>query len=204
MDGPSTKDPPLRAHTLNELRYYLMVRPCPACGKGPRELDLTKPPAAPGQVLTVRVRCNNCKRDEDVHFSYDHELPTHGAGAEIINPTEEPSRIVDLAHWLSLFYLQVESAWREDSRPEVRRAGFQAALCLAEALRFYGDDELPPASAFFTRETTAAFEEHPEKFAKQKLRDMQSKLPALPTMAQRIDRDERTRRGRWWQFWKKK
>ncbi|GAG20851.1 unnamed protein product, partial [marine sediment metagenome] len=120
-----------------------------------------------------------------------------------ISPTAEPSKIIDLAQWLSLFYMLAESAAEGDSPVATRRRGYQAALCLAEALKFYGDDQLPPASAFFTPATAEVFRQHPERFARQRLRDIQAKLPALSTMAGHVDRDEGAAKKRWWQFWRR-
>jgi len=194
---------PLRAHTINEVRYYLMVTVCQACGKGPRILDAIQPPGKSGQYARAETHCKNCQDRQDVDFICDEELTPSAPESDIISPTDEPSPTIDLGQWLSLFYLLVETAATETSPPLTRRLGFRAALCLAEGLKFFGpDDELPPESAFFTPDTLAAFRKHPEKFAKQKLRDMQAKLPSMGTMARRVARDEESRRRRWWQFWR--
>ena len=42
--------PPLRAHTFNEVRYYLMVTSCRACGKGPWEIGSAETPSPPDQI----------------------------------------------------------------------------------------------------------------------------------------------------------
>ncbi len=193
----------LHAHTFNEIKYYLTVTPCEACGKGPLVLESPNCPGTPQEQLTIEVRCKSCDQVRSLSFSYDHDLPLNGPQSEYINPTDEPSRIVDLGGWLSLFYLLVESAWREKSPPQVRESGLQAAMCLTEALKFYGDDELPPESAFFTPESSTAFRGHPEKFARQRLRDMQEKLPSVPRMARRVERDKTTRTRRWWSLRKR-
>lgn len=195
--------PPLRAHTFNEVRYYLMVTPCQECGKGPWEIEATNGADKPGRVSTVRARCKRCRGRRDFRFTCEASLPSHGVEAETINPGDEPSRIVDLGQWLSLFYLLVESAAAAKSKPATRRDSYRAALCLAEALRFYGDDELPPESALFTEHSAAVFRDHPENFARQKLRDMQTKLPSLGAMQRRIERDESTGRRQWWRFWRR-
>jgi len=192
----------LESHSLNEVKYYLMVRACAACGKGPRSLQDGGLSGRRDQTVTAVARCDNCGRTQELSFRYECDVPGEGAEAETINPSPQPSRIVDLSQWLSLFYLLLESTWRAPAGPAVRHNGFRAALCLGEALKFYGDDELPPAWAFFSPEGQAAFRDHPEKFARQFLRDMQSKLPSLPKMAQRVDRDNATRNRSWWQFWK--
>jgi hypothetical protein len=199
----SRQSGPLRAYTFREAQYYLTVTCCQHCGKGPWLIDDTAVgPAATGGLTLITGRCKNCQAQREFSFVCDYELPRDGAELELINPTDQPSRIVDLGQWLSVFYLLVESAASDDSSVGTRRSGYQAALCLAEALKFYGDDELPPASAFFSETTAAIFRSHPEKFARQKLRDMQSKLPALHLMARRIARDERQSRRPWWRLWR--
>lgn len=194
-------DEPLQAYTLNEVRYYLLVTPCANCGKGPLVAD---PPASlpAGQPLTLDVRCGHCQAHRQIQAVCGHPMSQQEPDAEIINPTSSPSRIIDLGQWLSLFYMFVESAAGDPSRPQARLTGFKAALCLAEALKFYGDNELPPPSAFFSPTTSDIFRQHPEKFARQRLRDMQAKLPSLTVMARHVARDERSK-GRWWQFWKR-
>jgi hypothetical protein len=196
-------DEPLPAHTLNEVRYYLMVTPCSSCGKGPWVAEDDEMPVRAGQEVALPARCRNCGAERSFAFLCRHELPAHGPEAQTVNPSDAPSRIVDLAQWLSLFYVLIESAATETSKPATRLTGYQAALCLAESLKFYGDNELPPESAFFSPATLGAYREHPEKFAKQRLLDMQAKLPALHAMARNVSRDERARRRRWWQLWRR-
>ena len=194
-------DEPLRAYSLNELTYYLLLTPCSACGKGPRELaDI--PPLQPGTVLCLPTRCRHCRTCDSLGAILDH-APSSQTN-QTINPTDKPSRIVDPGQWLSLFYMLIESASAETSKPATRLKGLQAALCLAEALKFYGDDELPPASAFFTSQSMETFRQHPEKFARQRLRDMQAKLPALSVMAGNVALDRYHNQRRWWQLWKKR
>jgi len=193
----------LRAHTFNELRYYLQVTPCPRCGKGPLQPATDVAPGRAGRVMSIPTSCRACGERAALDIVYEHDSPSDEIGVEMINPTDEPSRIVDLAQWLSLFHMLVERAWGEQDKPQVRRLGFRAALCLAEALKFYGDNELPDESAFFTPESKAAFHEHPEKFARQRLRDILTRLPALPQMARRVAKDETRVKRRRWKFWKR-
>jgi len=192
-------DEPLPAKTSNEVRYYLMVTPCDKCGKGPWIVESN----TGGDPRVVEARCGKCDTVRSFSFVCTEDPADEAADPESVNPGDEPSRIIDLGQWLSLFYLLVESAAAETSRTEARRAGYRAALCLAEALKFYGDDELPPETAFFSPTSREAFREHAEKFARQRLRDMQAKLPSLPKMAQRIARDREAPRYRWWQLWRR-
>jgi len=198
MDGP------LSVRTINELHYYLTVTACNECGKGPRVVESIEP-VSPGSVVRLaRTSCNHCHAQKSIEFVSEFNLIEQPPESETINPTDQPSRVIDLGQWLSLFYLLIEVAAQELKPAESRRISYRAALCLAEALKFYsGDDELPPESAFFTDDTRTAFHRYPEKFARQKLRDMRSKLPALDLMARRVARDEESRsRKRWWQIWR--
>jgi hypothetical protein len=192
---------PLRAYTLDEARYYLTVTACASCGKGPWIIDATIGPDPAGKIAIVEARCKHCHAARKFEFICDSAVVA--GDNDQINPTEHPSRIIDLGQWLSLFYLLVESAASDSVAPTTRRKGYQAALCLAEALKFYGDDELPPPPAFFSPATAQAFRDHPEKFARQKLRDILSRLPALPLMARRVSRDQLNGRRRWWRFWRR-
>ena len=191
----------LRARTSNEARFYMMVTPCTACGK-PWVLKSAQQPGA--GVLDVTTRCRACESEGAFTFEIEHETPLSGSASETINPTEHPSGIIDLAQWLSLFYLLLERAATEEDRVASRQASYQAALCLAEALKFYRDEEeRPPENAFFTDASLAFFRGHPANFARQRLCDLRSKLPAMNIMARRVDRDHWVRTKKWWQFWRK-
>jgi len=204
-------DEPLRAHTLNEVRYYLMVSPCPACGKGPWVTDATRPTSRPSTGKPaegtpapshVDAHCKQCGHRQTFSVLCEYALPETGAQAETINPDDRPSRIVDVGQWLSLFYMLIESASSQKDPVETRRVGYRAALCLAEALKFYGENQLPPQSAFFSAERLETFRKSPESFARQRLRDMQAKLPHLDVMARNVSRDDRRGGRKWWRFWR--
>lgn len=195
-------DKELPAHTFNEARYYLMVTACEHCGKGPWEIDSSEPSPQDKHLIAVEAHCGHCGQEQAFRFLCESELLSECAEVEQINITNNPSIIVDVAQWLSLFYMLLESASSTDDKIASRRTGFRATLCLCEALKFYTDDELPDESAFFTSKSLAVFRGHPENFARQKLRDMQAKLPTLPRMARSVSRDERSSRKHWWKFWK--
>ena len=198
-----TMEPPLRAHSLNEIPYYLGISPCPRCGKGHWQADAPNLPRSGQGPIDVAANCSVCGLEKSFSFVCEYEVPASGPEAEQVNPFDAPSEIIDVSQWLGLFYLLIESASDDRSGPATRQKGLQAALCLAEALKFYGDDEMPPDNAFFCDTSAAMFREHPDLFARQKLRDMQSRLPALHKMSDHVARDERTAAKRWWQFWKK-
>ncbi len=198
-------DERLRAHSRREVQYYLMVTPCPACGKGP----WLAAPAEEGSAEIVAA-CEGCGHGETFHFVADAiEGPApdpHVPGIEAVNTTEQPSRIIDVGQWLSLFRLFVEAGARETSKFTGRRLGFEAAQCLSEALKFYGDDdEMPPPEALFTESSRRAFRDHPDKFARQRLREMREKLPSLSQMTDRLAADRLAEARRpWWKFWRRR
>ena len=214
---------PLRVHSVAEARFYLMVTPCPNCSSGPWETLSSQETHAETTAsfnkdqlqLTLQARCLKCGYVQEFLFirkealtEMEKELQQEllDAQIELINPFPEHSEVIDVGQWLSLFYLLVEKA---SSAPadQTRRFGFQAAQCLEEALKFYKEsDELPPASAFFVESSRKAFREHPEKFARQRLIDMRSKLPDLRVMIKKIARNnvpEKSKQKHWWQFWKR-
>ena len=139
----------LTAQTINEARYFLEVTPCPACGRGP----LTPEPAPapePGRPVAVIAVCAHCRAGHPFTFLCLHSLPPVGVDSEIINPTDQPSRLLDLGQWMCLFYSLIGLAAGQRVPIITRRLGYQAALCLGEALKFYPPgEELPPAEAFF-------------------------------------------------------
>jgi hypothetical protein len=199
-------DAPPIASTLAEIDASFLVRPCPACAQGPWQVTRPESLAHPGTPVEVEATCRHCGHREQFTFRVanpmDPDLPWQ------VNPTDEPSRLIDLAGWMGLFYGFLERASRAGDKAESRRLGYKAAVCLAEALKFYGpDDELPGPEAFFTDSGAEAYRRHTEKFARQKLRDMQARLPALDTMESRLARDAEARRPgpkrKWWQFWKR-
>lgn len=195
-------DQPLPAHTFNEAKLYLAVTTCQACGAGPWITGSIAPPTEAAPEITLHAHCHACGAARVFVFRCENSLPADGPQAECINPTAYPSRLIDVRQWLSLFYLLIDEASRETSKPESRLKGYRAALCLEEALKFYGDNELPPATAFFSPASAGAFREHPERFARQRLRDLRSKLPSSSLMARNVALDVRAQKPKWWQVWK--
>jgi hypothetical protein len=199
---------PLRANSWTEAYFYLKVTACESCSQGPWELQDEQPGPDDPEERMLRARCLHCGARRQ--FLFRRRRPDRqarrleGLDLEHLNPTDEPSRIIDLGQWLSLFYALVDSAAKDPDKQRTRRLTFQAAQCLDEALKFYGDHDLPPASAFFTDRSRQAYADHPEKFARERLRQMRSRLPDLGVMVRRLS--TRTRRpgpAKWWQFWRK-
>ena len=195
-------DEPLHAHTPNEVEYYLRVTSCAKCG-GPMETKDVRPEGdgdesadPPGAKL--RARCKRCGARATFHFRWDHDTPVP---AGCVNPTDRPSAIIDLEQWVALYYLFHEEALSARSPAEARRADRQAALCLAEALKFHGGQEFPPESAFFREASLAAFRRDPANYAHTRLRELQALLPRPVRRAEPASEDET--HPAWWKFWQR-
>lgn len=173
---------PLAAHSVAEAHLYLMATPCDACSKGPLQADQPLAAALPADepVLSLDVRCGSCGR----HRTYRFHIPpdaTIAPNATLfeVNPTPEPSRILDVGQWLMLHLLHVEAARQESNKQEARSMKLRAGQCLEEALKFYtGDDnDLPPAEAFFCEASRRRFREHPERFSRERIINLRRRLP---------------------------
>mgnify|MGYP006971724405 CR=1 FL=1 len=130
-----------------------------------------------------RATCQACQAQVDVHHTVEYPLPDSvDATIPHINPTDEPSRLVDLNQWLGLHYFHAEAAQAcKPATAEHHTHQLWAAACIAEALKFYtDDDELPIDGACWTESSLRALAEHQEVFARQRLVDLRTKLPPLP------------------------
>lgn len=199
-------DSPLFAHSLAEAYLYLMATPCAACGRGPLSGTAPRPVHRDGRRLhlMMAVSCGGCEARSAITFDLPADAAESTAGdAPLINPTSEPSQIIDVGQWLTLFRSIAEAAGRTRDKKEARRLGIEAAGCLEEALKFYDDDEndLPPPGALFHATSKARFREHPEQFSRRRIIQLRSKLPTIARMREQSDRLDRTSRRRWWKFW---
>jgi hypothetical protein len=187
-------------HSFAEAYLYVCVTPCRSCGTGRLVTDTAGLQHDGDQrVLTVPVTCRACGRSAVFQFDTGRLGPGEStlegfaelgapAGSQTvpaINPTERPSRVIDVAGWLTLFaMLQDEARPSEDEtrtardRATVRRLQIQASACLGEALKFYdADNDLPPEDAFFSKRSRRQFRQHPELFARDRLIGLRAKLP---------------------------
>ena len=173
---------PLKVQSSNELQYYLMVTPCDQCQAGVWELRGSVQPGSPGSVRSAPARCRHCQGERD--FTFISQAEPSDPDSLAISPSDEPGTLIDLDQWLALAYLMLDQATRQEG-VDAHQSQIRAALCFAEAMKFYGtDDELPPAEAFFHEQTAQAFHEHPEAFARQHLQDQLTKLPPPPAWSQ--------------------
>ena len=180
-------DAPRVAHSLTEVRLYLMVTPCPSCSQGPLRFSQARTihDEAAGLTAAIDAICGGC----EAATSFTFQLPRGSAagvddGIPEINPTDEPSRIIDIAHWLTLFRMGAEEAGHEPDKTQARELWIEVGQYLAEALKFYDDpdSDLPPHEAFFSDTSRVRLRENPEQFSRQRLINLRAKLP-FPSIA---------------------
>lgn len=198
---------PLQAHAPGEMRFYLMVTSCAACGQGPlapEEQDLPAADTEADRQATVQARCHHCGAEQAFAFRWEHVVAPDADATDRVNPGAAPSRIIDLGQWVGLYYQLADAAEANDSPSEHRRIANQAYVCLAEALKFYGDGEMPPETAFFSEATAEAYHQHPETYARTRLRELQARLPVPVHHAQAPPETPEPAAARpWWRFWAK-
>ncbi len=199
-------DVPLVAHSLAEAYLYLMATPCGACGKGPLEgSDAHSIDSDQGSAsVAIPAACGACGERVDIRFALTEGLGADPNGPPIVNPTDEPSRIIDVAQWVTLFRMITEAAAKEEGKVAARELGLEAAQCLDEALRFYddGENDLPPAEAFYCESSRRRFADHPQQFSRQRLIDLRAKLPTASAMRSRIEAGNSGKKKPWWRRWR--
>lgn len=177
----SMSDAPLIAHSLAEVYLYILATPCATCGRGPLHGGEAEPCADPALGFTVAVTatCGSCR--SVIRWKFRLSGPPQAVSADqapVVNSTNEPSRILDVAQWLTLFRMKTEAAGKEMNKTAARRFSMEAAQCLDEALKFYEEDnDLPTMDAFFHHGSRERFRDHPEQFSRQRLMHLRSKLP---------------------------
>jgi hypothetical protein len=152
-------------------------------------------------VLTVPVSCGACGAKTEFTFDtseIEKRQPIAAAMKQLrepadlpatqeVNPTREPSQIIDIADWLTLYTITaaggraaVESARTLPERGAARRQLIEAAQCLDEALKFFDDDnDLPREESFFTPASRDRFRNHQELFTRQRLVSLRGSLPQI-------------------------
>ena len=173
------------AHSVIEAVLFVEATPCPSCGRGPVALRSVTPLVGgeASGTIAVGAGCGACGASTEYRFAVSAS-PGQDAGGvpddwTRINPTEDPSRILDVGQWLMLFRLFEERRADEPGKIAARLLGLKAAACLDEALKFHDDPEndLPPASAIFTESTRHHFLEAPEHFSRRRLVELRARLP---------------------------
>lgn len=203
-------DETLVTHSIAEAHFYLMATACPSCGQGPLEGEDARPVGASqcplsessreeseGVTVAITVTCGACRSVTSPTFRLPGELVRVPAGeTTVVNPTDEPSRILDVGQWIMLFRMITERAAREPDKIQARYLGIEATQCLEEALKFYDeiDNDLPPPEALFTETSRARFRKAPEQFSRRRLIDLRAKLPSESAMRASLS----VKKKRWW------
>ncbi len=181
-----------------------MATRCSICGHGRLVLKHQRTDTDRGDVQ-VDAHCGECNQTVVLTFQLadDAPLPDRDDLYPIINPTDEPSQLLDVGQWITLFRVILEAASKETDKIEARRLGYEAAQCLEEALKFYDDNDLPPESAIFTDATRSRMRDVPHQFSRTHLLSMRAKLPANVTMQRNItESPQPPQQSRpWWRFW---
>lgn len=182
-------DTPLVAHSYREIELFFMVTPCEACHQGPlkglagsQELTAASQENQTDSFLQgkLSVSCTHCGHLCEMWFAWPESAgPRLSGAAEIINATDEASRLIDVAQWLTLCRMQLESAEHERDKQKARRLRIDAGRCITEALQFYDevDNDLPPAEAFFHEVSRRQASQNPDHFSRQKLINLRARLP---------------------------
>jgi hypothetical protein len=191
-------------HSLAELHLYAAMAVCRACST--LGLPITQTLAEAGDaalVVRAKAACEGCGEESVFAFIAARDFDTRPEAAcrlpVIINTTADPSELLDVSQWLTLYRIAVDAAEKLPAKPLARAVLIEAGQCLAEALRFYPpDSDVPSASAFFGAETLQRFRDHPHLFARQRLIELAGGLPVSlvnPPVPVDIDRPNETK---WW------
>lgn len=184
-----------------------MATPCAKCDRGPlKHRSDPLEPARTHQPVELLATCESCGHTHTFHFALPPDVQPDDRDNlyPIINPTVQPSRILDVGQWIVLFRVILEAAGNQKDKIEARRLGYEAAQCLEEAIKFYTDNDLPPPGALCCNVSRARFREHPEQFSKERLIEMRGKLPKLTTMKRQLSDGKKPRSGAkkpWWRWW---
>ncbi len=201
-------DEPLAAHSLAEVYLYLMASPCPSCGRGPLKgldarpikgsADSHSSTQNEGTALTFDAACDACQAVNPFTFLVpDRKTPPDDRTAAVVNPTDEPSRILDVGQWIMLFRVITEAAGKEKDKIQARHLGIEAAQCLEEALKFYDEpgNDLPPPEALFTEASRDRFRHTPKHFSRRRLIELRAKLPTMAAMRASLTK---RKKKPWW------
>lgn len=172
------------AHSLNEAYLYLMATHCASCGDGPLHGEggeiVDSDDKNQDQVkVAVKAACRSCF---DIQI-YTFVIPADRAQIDAdqphrINSSTQPSQMIDVASWITLYQMLCESANRESNKTQARNFRIEAGYCLEEALKFYVEgNDLPPETAFFLEPSRERLRKHPEQFSRSRLINFLAALP---------------------------
>ncbi len=182
---------PLVSYSIVERHFYLMTLRCDSCGNGP--FEFVSKEQSPDQKIDIwYVRCKKCQSGRRLIFDRTSLLIDTEQFSEnqlpVVNPSDKPSKLLDVGQWLAIFQAIISAAAQQEDKKEIQRLGYEAALALEEAIKFYSpESDLPPEDAMWTENTKKQFREHPEAFERHRILQMREKLPALKVMKQAIN-----------------
>lgn len=196
---------PLPIRFESEIYYFLLLQRCGNCSNSVyKQMESIREFHGEIPVRRIITACGKCGARREFLFelraphSKSRQAPSacsHPAHDEDTRemmpaPDAPPSSIIDVSQWITLFHAILRASNAATSRDEARRLGFEAALCLHEALRFFRpDDEIPARDAFLSEQSFATSRLHPEQFSRSRLLAHRDKLPSLAAMRQRLERD---------------
>ena len=199
---------PPTAHSLAEVYLYLMITSCEHCGRGPLHGRAAEPFDDGGLTgVEVRTICQTCLHRLTLRFELTPQQIAVSRAAPpdtvaTVNDSAEPSLVIDVSGWVTLFRIIADAAAKHDDKGEARKLGYEAAQCLEEALKFYEpDNDLPPETALFSEAARRRHREHPQQLARSRLIDLRAKLPTLDAMQKRLAHTEEKQRP-WWKRWR--
>ena len=171
----------LEAHSRDEARQYVALARCRRCRGGPLEPIEFGPADPKSTTLDLTVFCARCGAESQFQFTLLKVSSVAAGGETIFSSFAEPSRILDLADWLTLYALREDAASNAEDRANARNLRLQGTACLKEALKFFGHEPehqpLPPETAFFREESKARFIQNPQHYARERIVGMLSKQP---------------------------
>ena len=192
---------PLSAHSILEAHLHVMLQVCPECDASPLEVaDQDTEEHHIDDIVRLDCACPACGEKAAYRFRIDSRWAA-ASEPPLINPTNELSKLIDVAQWLTLYHMLIARRKEASDRTASRSEAYQAALCIAEALKFYEpDNDLPSASAFFSDKAREQARAHPAFFARDKLLSLQTGLPDLRA-TQAVTNAKSAHK--WWKFWQK-
>jgi hypothetical protein len=191
------RQPPAQLHSLGEAYLSVRVCTCAVCAGALDAEDARYDWDADARTLTLEAVCRRCEAPFERVFEAAGvpaaelkllEAPRLAGPWELeaaqLNPTDEPSQVIDVAGWLTLCTwvsdearLATEQGRDPAGRSLARRMRLVAGACLEEALKFFDEDnDLPPDEAFFGAEAKRQFWERPELFTRQHIANLRFSL----------------------------
>ncbi len=166
----------LAAHSLAEAYLCLAATPCAECGRGP--VIGCEQPTVQDQDVRIDTKCDSCGFESSKSFRMV-TAPTDDTNPSELNGADEPSRLIDVGQWMTLYQIIMDTAESQSNKVFKRELKIHAAQCVTEALKFYDDpdSDLPPPAARFFEPTRRRFHDAPQQFARDRLMRLRAALP---------------------------